>query len=86
MTRIQITLPDAASEFIQSQVSSGQFATPSEYLGFLVEQARAMTAKEKLDNMLEEGLNSGTPIQFSAQWWQQRKAHLLSTLAPESSK
>ena len=86
MTRIQITLPDAASEFIQSQVSSGQFSTPSEYLGFLVEQARAVTAKQKLDNMLEEGIHSGSPIQFSAQWWQQRKAELLATLPPESSE
>jgi antitoxin ParD1/3/4 len=84
MTKMQVTLPDSASEFVLSKVSSGQFATPSEYLGFLVERARAESAKQELDDLLEEGLNSGTPIQFSAEWWRERKAALLATLPPES--
>jgi antitoxin ParD1/3/4 len=84
MTRIQVTLPDSASEFIQDQILSGQFATPSEYLGFLVEQARAIAAKQKLDNLLEEGLHSGAPIQFSPEWWQRRKAEMLAKLPAEN--
>ena len=51
MSRIQVTLPDAATEFIQTQLSSGQFSSPSEYLGFLVEQARATAAKQTLDEL-----------------------------------
>jgi antitoxin ParD1/3/4 len=84
MTRMDVSLPDSATAFIESQVAAGHFATPSEYLGFLVEQARAEAQKQKLDDMLEEGLNSGPPIQFNAQWWQQRKAELLATL-PEQA-
>jgi antitoxin ParD1/3/4 len=86
MTKIQVMLPDAASQFIQTQISSGQFASPSEYLGFLVEQARAEAARQKLDDLLEEGLNSGPPIQFSAEWWQQRKSELLATLPEEDAE
>jgi antitoxin ParD1/3/4 len=83
MTKMHVTLPDTATEFIERQVSSGQFSTPSEYLGFLVEQARAAAGQQKLDNLLEQGLNSGPPIQFSTEWWQQRKAALLATLPTE---
>jgi antitoxin ParD1/3/4 len=86
MTKLQVTLPDTANEFIEDQVSSGQFANPSEYLGFLVEQARATAAKQKLDDLLEEGLHSGPPIQFTPQWWQQRKAELLSILPAEPAE
>jgi len=86
MTQMQVVLPESATEFIECQVSSGKFSTPSEYLGFLVEQARATAAKQKLDDLLEEGLHSGPPVQFSPLWWQQRKAELLATLTTESSE
>ncbi len=77
---IQISLPDSATEYIQRQISSGHFTTPSEYLGFLVEQARVTAERDTLDGLLEEGLHSGDPIPFTARWWQQRKATLLATL------
>ena len=84
MTRIQVSLPDTAKDYIDGLVSSGQFASPSEYLGFLVEQARAAASKQKLDQLLEEGLNSGAPIPFSNEWWETRKAELLATLPAEN--
>jgi len=83
MTSIQVTLPDTATEFITRQVASGDFATPSEYLAFLVEQARAATAKSRLDDLLDEGLASGPPIEFTHQWWQSRKQQLLAALPAE---
>lgn len=86
MTKIHVTLPDSAGEFIKAQVASGQFATTSEYLGFLVEQAQARAAKEKLDQMLDEGLQSGPPMQFSEAWWRDRKAALLGTLPMEHAE
>jgi len=86
MTRLQVTLPDAASEFIQSEIATGHYSTASEYLEFLIEQARAAKAKQKLDELLEEGLNSGLPIQFTQQWWKQRKAELLAGLPAESEE
>ena len=83
MTTLQVTLPETASEFIASQVASGEFNTPSEYLAFLVEQARAGTAKQRLDRLLEEGLNSGPMIEFTPEWWRSRKEQLLATLPAE---
>lgn len=84
MTRIQVVLPETARDYIDGQVSSGQFSSPSEYLGFLVEQARAADSQRKLDELLEEGLNSGPAMPFSMEWWQARKAELLATLPAEN--
>jgi antitoxin ParD1/3/4 len=84
MTTMQVSLPDTATEFIERQISSGQFATPSEYVSFLIEQARAGADKQKLDDMLEQGLSSGTPIPFTEQWWQRRKSELLAGLPPQT--
>jgi hypothetical protein len=39
--------------------------------------------RSELDELLEAGLNSGVPIQFSEQWWQQRKSELLAMLPDE---
>jgi antitoxin ParD1/3/4 len=83
MSRIEVTLPDSAKQYVEAQVASGQFASPSEYLGFLVEQARAEASKRRLDDMLEEGLSSGPPTPFSETWWRERKASLLATLPEE---
>jgi antitoxin ParD1/3/4 len=80
---MQVTLPDTATEHISRQVASGDFATPSEYLAFLVEQARATAAQRRLDDLLDEGLDSGPPIEFTPQWWQSRKQQLLATLPAE---
>ncbi|HEY2416202.1 MAG TPA: hypothetical protein VGI40_28435, partial [Pirellulaceae bacterium] len=73
MTSIQVSLAETAAEFVQRQVMAGQFSTPSEYLGFLVEQARALAERQKLDNLLEEGMRSGDPMPFSSEWWQTKK-------------
>jgi antitoxin ParD1/3/4 len=83
MTSIQIVLAETTKNYIDGLVSSGRFSSPSEYLGFLVEQARTVESKRKLDDLLEEGLNSGAPIPFSTEWWQTRKAELLATLPPD---
>lgn len=83
MTTMQVTLPETATDFIARQVASGDFNTASEYLTFLVEQARAGTAKQRLDDLLEEGLNSGPTIEFTPEWWRARKEQLLATLPAE---
>lgn len=86
MANIHVTLPEAATQFVEGQIASGQFASASEYLTFLVEEARATSAKRRLDDLLDEGLNSGRPIEFTPQWWQSRKAQLLATLPVEQDE
>jgi antitoxin ParD1/3/4 len=86
MASIQVTLPETATQFVEGQVAAGQFANASEYLTFLVEEARATSAKRRLDDLLDEGTASGPPIEFTPEWWFSRKAQLLATLPAEQSE
>jgi len=83
MADIQVKLPEAATAFVEGQVASGEFSSASEYLVFLVEEARAREARERLDQLLDEGLASGAPVEFTPGWWQSRKAQLLASLPAE---
>jgi len=73
---IVVQLPDAAQSFIEEQVASGRFTSPSEFIVNLVEQARRQAAHERLEALLLEGLDSGPPIEVTPEYWEKRKAEL----------
>lgn len=77
MTQIQISLPDTANRFIEEQVASGRFGSPSDFVVDLVEKARIQAAKEKLAALILEGENSGEGVEYDEERWKQRTAELL---------
>lgn len=80
MSAMHVLLSDEIREFIEEQIKSGRYESPSAMLSALVEEARIREARERLDKLLEEGENSGPPIEFSEAWWDARKASLLARL------
>ena len=69
---ILVQLPDTAQSFIDEQVAAGRFASPSEFIVDLVEQARRKATIERVDQLLIEGLESGPPIEVDRDWWLQK--------------
>jgi antitoxin ParD1/3/4 len=69
---ITVQLPETAQSFIDEQVASGRFTSPSEFIANLVEQARRHVAQERLEKLLLEGLDSGPPIEVDREWWLQK--------------
>ena len=61
---------------IDEQIAEGGYSTASEYIRDLIRQAQKQAAKEKLDNMLLEGLASGEPIEVTDEWWQEKQERL----------
>jgi antitoxin ParD1/3/4 len=78
---MQLLLPDEVREFIEEQIKSGRYESPSAMVAALVEEARVREARERLNALLEEGENSGPPIDFTEEWWAARKASLLARLS-----
>lgn len=76
MTTLNISLPESMRTFIDEQIAQGGYSTASEYIRDLIRQAQKQAAKEKLDNMLIEGLASGEPIEVTDEWWQEKQEHL----------
>ena len=61
MARLTISMPDAMSEFINSEIATGKYDNVSEYLRDLVrhEQERKETAYRELRDMLIAAKESG---------------------------
>jgi antitoxin ParD1/3/4 len=56
---ISIAIPEAAVEFVDARVASGEYGNRSEYFRDLVRRDQREQARERLRVLVEEGLRSG---------------------------
>jgi antitoxin ParD1/3/4 len=77
MTSLNISLPSSLKEFVETTVQENGFSTPSEYIRNLVRDDQKRRTEEKLEILLLEGLNSGEPIEISAEYWEKKRIQLL---------
>jgi len=73
---ILVQLPDDAQSFIEEQVATGRFASPSEFIVDLVEKSRRKATIERADQLLLEGLDSGAGAEATPEYWQKKKEEL----------
>jgi len=59
MQTMNISLPDAMKQFVEEQVAAGAYSSASEYMRDLVRAEQKRQAKEQLEQVLLESLNSG---------------------------
>ena len=69
MQTMNISLPDPLKEFIDEQVGSGRYSSVSEYVRELVREDEKQKAQQKLEAMLMEGMESGSPTRMTRQDW-----------------
>ena len=79
MTSMNISLPEDLKEYVEARTRLG-YSTPSEFVRELFRHDRKAGAREKLDTMLLEGLNSGDPIPADAEFWADLKREALNRL------
>jgi len=79
MTSMNVSLPEELKEYAEAQTKQG-YSTPSEYVRELIREDKKRKAREKLDALLLEGLNSGNPIPVDAKFWTDLKQEALAKL------
>jgi antitoxin ParD1/3/4 len=79
MASININLTDELKQFVDGQVEAGEFGGVVQYIEALIE--RAKTGKEKLEELLVEGLNSGDPIPLDDDQWSQIRKEVNQRIA-----
>ena len=84
MTTLNISLPDSMRAFIDEQIALGGYSTASEYIRDLIRQAQKQAAREKLDSLLIEGLESGKSIEVTDEWWQEKQQRLINLRRQQS--
>ena len=62
MQTMNISLPDPMKQYVEEQVSAGAYSSASEYVRELVRADQKRHAKEQLEQMLLNAINSGDPI------------------------
>jgi len=67
---MKVSLPEALTAFVEQQVASGKYANAEQYLGALIEADQKQKAREHLEALIREGLDSGPASEMTAQDWE----------------
>ena len=73
MAEITLSLPESMWDFIEEQVAQGGYGTASEYLRTLVHEDQKRKAREHLEGLLLEGLESGPATEMTDDDWDEMR-------------
>jgi len=65
MQTMNISLPDPMKQFVEERVSAGAYSSASEYVRELVRADQKRHAKEELEQILLNAMNSGDPFEVT---------------------
>ncbi len=80
MATMTISLPEPMREFIEAEVSSGDYGSASELFREMVRERQKHKNQERLETLLLEGLESGKPIKITAEYLENRRRELRKKL------
>jgi antitoxin ParD1/3/4 len=80
---VTITLADHLKAFIDAEVTARGYRSAGEYIGLLIQKAHLEKHREKVEQLLLEGLNSGPATPLTTQDWRDIEAEALARLAKE---
>jgi antitoxin ParD1/3/4 len=83
MSTVNISLPESMKAYIDEQVSTGGYGTVSEFFRDLIRQDQKRKAKESLETLLLEGLDSGASTPMSAQDWEEIRRAVQGKIAQQ---
>lgn len=80
MSTMNISLPPELRSFVEGEVASGGYSTVSEYVRTLIREAQKKKARERLEQVLLEGLGSGEATPMTSEDWEEIRREVLSRL------
>jgi antitoxin ParD1/3/4 len=76
MQTMNISLPDPMKEYVEERVSAGAYSSASEYVRELVRADQKRHAKEQLEKILLNAMNSGDPFEVTPEMLEDIKLKL----------
>ncbi len=77
---MNIALPEAMKDFVQDRVAEGGYSSVSAYIRELIRADQKRKAEERIDALLLEGLDSGSPLPVTPEYWEEKKRKLSERL------
>ena len=85
MATMNISLPDTLREFVESRVTEGGYSTASEYFRELVREDQKQKAHARLEELLLEGLASGSATDITPEFWRKLRADIADRRAIDAN-
>jgi antitoxin ParD1/3/4 len=73
---MNISLPDPMKQYVEERVSAGDYSSASEYVRELVRADQKRHAKEELEQILLNAMNSGDPFEVTPEMLEDVKQKL----------
>ena len=80
MPSLNISLPAPLREWIEAQVNGGRYGNASEYIRELIRRDQERKARERLEELLLEGVKSGTASKLPQQDWSELRTEVAERL------
>lgn len=80
MATMTISLPEPLRDFIETEVSTGNYGSASELFREMVRERQKRRSQERLEELLLEGLESGDPIEVTKEYIEKRRQALIEKL------
>jgi antitoxin ParD1/3/4 len=85
METMNISLPDPMKQFVEELVTRGDYGSASEYVRELIREDRKRREKERLENLLLEGLSSAPMTVMTAEDWESIREEVRQRIAERHS-
>jgi antitoxin ParD1/3/4 len=79
MPTMNISLSEVLKEFVEAQVSSGKYASASEYVRELVRDDLKRRERDRIEQAVLAGLNSGDLIEMTREEWDRLRREVLAS-------
>jgi len=83
MTTMNISLPGALKEFIDTQVEMRGYSTSSEYVRELIRLDQTRQGEQRLSALMAEGLESGAARLADKKYWNGKRTALRKKHSPK---
>ncbi len=69
MDTLNVSMPKAMKEYVQERVKTGGYGNTSEYVRELIRSEQKQRAKEELETLILEGIQSGPSTEMTTADW-----------------
>jgi antitoxin ParD1/3/4 len=69
MHELTIQLTEALKEFVDEQISSGEYPSTTDFINYLLREEQKRRAKEYLTKIIREAEASGEPEEITPAYW-----------------
>ena len=85
MVVVNISLPDQMKQYVDNRLDEGGYGDTNEFFLDLVRQDQERRAQERLEMLLQEGLDSGGTIEITPEYVQRKRAELIERIKKEAA-